>query len=391
MISPVSSLDVIVVGLGAMGSAAASHAARRGRRVLAVEQFKPGHDRGSSHGKTRIIRLGYFEHPSYVPLLRRSYALWRELEAATGERLLQTTGILEIGRPDGALVAGTLEASRLHVLEHDVLSAAALMREYPAFRLPGDYVGVRQPDAGILAAEAAIHAHVRLAREAGAEVRGDEKVRAIEPCGDRVRVVLNDGVVEAASVIVAAGPWLGKLLPELSLPLRVTRQVIAWFAPPDRAPFAPGSFPVFILESPQGLHFGFPADETGVKLGKHHHRQEEVDPDGYDRHVSDEDVSLIRPVFDYLPGADGPLATATTCLYTVTPDGHFIIDRHPAAPNIIIASPCSGHGFKFAPLVGEIVTDLAIEGMTSHDISMFRLDRGEGLLREPDLQPPSSA
>jgi sarcosine oxidase len=370
-----SSYDVIVVGLGAMGSAAVYHLARRERRVLGIEQFSPGHDRGSSHGRTRIIRLGYFEHPSYVPLLRRSYELWRELESAAGRRLLTTTGILEIGRPDGALVASTLEASRLHAITHDLLSAADVMRKYPAFRLSGDFVGVRQPDGGVLAAEPAIHAHLRLAGEGGAEIRIGAKVRAIEPQGDRVRVVLEDGAVEAAFVILAAGPWLAKLLPELSLPLRVTRQVITWFAPSEPAVFAPDRFPVFILENPHGLHFGFPADETGVKLGKHHHRQEEVDPDGYGRHVSDEDIALIRPVFEYLPRADGPVVTATTCLYTMTPDGHFIIDRHPAAPNIMIASPCSGHGFKFAPLVGEILADLAIDGTTSHDISMFRLDR----------------
>jgi sarcosine oxidase len=372
-----SSYDVAVVGLGAMGSAAARHLAARSARVVGIEQFAPGHDRGSSHGLTRIIRLGYFEHPSYVPLLRHAYALWRELEAASGAKLMHITGIVEIGPPDGTVVAGTLAASRMHALPHEVLDARELMRRFPAFRVPDDDVGVFQPDGGFLEPEAAIHAHLALARAAGAELRTGETARAVAPYGTGVRIATDRGVIDASTVIVSAGPWVRKLLPDLPAPLRVTRQVIAWLDPLDAAAFAPGQFPVFLLESRHGIHYGFPAHGTrGVKVAKHYHRDETADADTVDRAISPDDEELIRAaVAEHLPAANGPLRDAKTCLYTMAPDGDFIIDRMPGAPRIIVASPCSGHGFKFAPVVGEVLADLATSGTTPHDISRFSLSR----------------
>jgi sarcosine oxidase len=369
--------DVIVVGLGAMGSAALSALARRGARVLGIERFAPGHDNGSSHGATRIIRLGYFEHPSYVPLLRRTYELWRELEAASGQGLLHVTGIAEIGPPDGALVPGTLLASRTHSLPHEVLKAAALMERFPAFRIPFDFVGVVQPDGGFVAVEPAIDAQLALAKTAGAEVRTGMTVHSIAPRRNGVRIRIGRRSIDVDTVIVSPGPWVKRLLPDLPVPLRVTRQVMAWFQPRDAAPFAGGRFPVFVLESRHGMHYGFPPHDTeGVKIAKHHHRDEAVDPDQYDRTISAADESLIRSALaDHIPVANGKLLAARTCLYTVTPDGDFIIDRMPGAPNIIVASPCSGHGFKFAPVVGEILADLATAGTTRHDISRFRIGR----------------
>jgi sarcosine oxidase len=371
--------DVVVCGLGAMGSAALYQLARRGVRVLGIERFAPGHDRGSSHGATRIIRLAYFEHPSYVPLLQRAYALWRELEAASGRRLLDITGIAEIGPPEGVLVQGTIASAHLHSLPHEVMGAGELMRRYPAFRLPSHYVAVVQPDGGFLAAEPSIAACVKLAQEAGAEIRTGVTVRVIEPRAGGVRVVTNDGTVEAGTAIVAAGPWIKALLPKLPAPLRVTRQVMAWFAPTEPAQnFAAGRFPVFLIESRHGMHYGFPADGEGrVKVAKHHHRGETVDPDTYDRIVSADDEALIRAALaEHLPAANGPLAAAQTCLYTVTDDGDFLIDRLPGFPQVIVASPCSGHGFKFAPVIGEILADLASGQVPTHDISRFRLSRG---------------
>jgi sarcosine oxidase len=371
------SYDTVVIGLGAMGGAALYHLARRGRRVLGLERFTPGHAHGSSHGLTRVIRLGYFEHPSYVPLLRRAYALWRDLEAASGQRLLHVTGIAEIGPPDSELVRGTLAAARLHDLPHEVLGAPDLTRRIPAFRLPADYVGVLQPDGGFLAAEAANAAHLALAQAAGATVRPSTPVLAVEPRAGGVRVFTADGPIEAASAIVAAGPWVKKLLPDLPAPLRVTRQVMAWLAPRDPDAFASERFPVFLLESPHGIHYGFPIlDDAGLKLAKHFHHDETVDPDAYDRAVSPADEAAIRaPLREFLPAADGPLRSAATCLYTMAPDGDFVVDRLPGAPQIVIASPCSGHGFKFAGVIGEIVADLATTGATAHDISRFRLAR----------------
>src|SRR5262245_13071046 len=253
-----ASFDVVVVGLGIMGSAALHRLAVRSARVLGIERFAPGHDRGSSHGATRIIRLGYFEHPSYVSLLREVYPLWRDLERQAGRQLMHITGIAEIGAPDSALVQGTLASARLHALPHEILDAVSLMRCYPAFRLPGDFVGVVQPDGGFLEAEPAVLAQLALARAAGAEIRAHTLVRAIEPRPGGARVVTDTDVVEAAAVIVAAGARVTSLVPDLRAPLRVTRQVVAWFTPNEPALFAPERFPVFLIESPHGTHYGLP-------------------------------------------------------------------------------------------------------------------------------------
>jgi sarcosine oxidase len=372
-----ASFDVVVCGLGAMGSAALYELARRRVRVLGLERFTPGHDRGSSHGATRIIRLAYWEHPSYVPLLRRAYDLWRELEGAAGQKFLHVTGVAEIGPPDGMLVRGTLAAAHLHALRHEVLPARDVMRRFPAFRLPPKFVAVVQPDGGFLAAEPSIHAMLALAQAAGAELRTGKTVRTIESHGGGVRVVTDRTVIEAGSAIVAAGPWTKSLLPDLAAPLRVTRQVMAWFAPSEPALFAPGRFPVFLIESRHGIHYGLPPfGGAGIKVAKHHHRDKSVDPDAHDRTVSAEDEALIRAALaDHLPAANGKLLDAKTCLYTMTPDSDFLIDRLPGAPQVIVASPCSGHGFKFAPVIGEILADLATTGATRHDLARFALVR----------------
>ncbi len=367
--------DVVVIGLGAIGSAALYRLARRGLKVVGIERFAPGHDNGSSHGETRIIRLGYFEHPSYVPLLRRTYELWRELEAASTKKLMHITGIVEIGPPDGTVAPGTLLASRTHALPHEVLEADEVMRRFPAFRIPGDYMGVVQPDGGFLLPETAIAAQIELAKAAGAELRTGTTVSAVKQRRAGVRVRIGWRSIDAATGIVCAGPWTKRLCP--TLPLRVTRQVMAWFEPRDPAPFSGGRFPVFLLESRHGVHYGFPPHGgLGVKIAKHHHRDETVDPDTYDRAIAPIDEAQIRPVLaDHIPAANGRLAAAKSCLYTMTPDGDFIIDRLPEAPNVIVASPCSGHGFKFAPVIAEILADLATEGATRHDISRFRIGR----------------
>jgi sarcosine oxidase len=369
--------DVAICGLGATGSAALYQLARRGVRAVGIERLTPGHDRGSSHGQTRIIRLGYFEHPSYVPLVARAYALWREIERAAARPLLHVTGIAEIGPPDGTLVRGTLASLESHGLRHEVLSAAQLMQRLPAFRVPPDFVGVLQPDGGFLEAEAAVETLLSLAGSTGAAIRSREAVRAIEPRGGHVRIDTDRGTIEAGAAIVALGPWLKTLLPALSAPLRVTRQVMGWFEPIDPSILAPGRLPVFLLESRHGIHYGFPPfGARAVKVAKHHHRDESVDPERYDRTVTREDEMLIRAaIAEHLPAANGALVEAKTCLYTVAGDGDFVIDLLPGAARIVIASPCSGHGFKFAPVLGEILADLATEGSTVHDISRFALAR----------------
>ncbi len=368
--------DAVVCGLGVMGSAALYHLARRGHHVLGLERFAAGHDRGSSHGETRVIRLAYFEHPSYVPLVRRAYELWRDLERESGHRLLHVTGIAEIGPPDSVLVSGTRATARQHDIPHEVLTASELMQHYPAFRLPSDFVGIVQPDGGFLEAEASVQTLLTLAAKHGAEIRFGAPVRAIEATDDKARIVTGDATYEAGAVIVAAGSWASSLLPDAALPLRATRQVMAWFAPTNADDFAPRRFPVFLIESAHGIHYGFPLHGAGVKVAKHHHEDEAVDPESYDRHVSAHDEALIRAaVVDHLPGADRLLTAAKTCLYTVTPDGDFIIDRLPGAGAVILASPCSGHGFKFAPAIGEILADLATGQSPRHNISRFKIAR----------------
>jgi len=369
--------QIAVIGLGAMGSAALCRLARRGARAIGIEQFDLGHNRGSSHGPTRIIRLAHFENSSYVPLLRRAYALWRELETLTGQRLVVTTGIAEIGPPEGELVRGTLAAAFRHDLAHELLGAKALMRRYPSFRLPEGFVAVLQPDGGYIEAAAAMAANIRVATASGAVVRGGEKAIAIEPRPQGVRITTDRARIEVDGAIIAAGPWMRDLMPELRLPLCVTRQVVGWFEPKDAAQFASERFPVFILESEYGHHYGLPAyGRMGVKIAKHHHREEAVDPDACDRTVSALDEAAIRaPLGVYLPGANGRLLAAQTCLYTMTPDGTFIIGATPGYPHVVIASSCCGHGFKFSPVIGEILADLAMRGETEHDVAQFRLQR----------------
>jgi sarcosine oxidase len=368
--------DAVVCGLGIMGSATLYYLARNGRRVLGIDRLTPGHDRGSSHGETRVIRLAYFEHPSYVPLVRRAYELWREIEAEAACRLLHITGIAEIGPPDRALVAGTLAAARQHNIPHELLSADALMRRYRAFRLPPHYVGVTQPDGGFVEAEPAVRSLLALAQRHGAEIRTGETIREIASANDGARIVMDGATIKADTAIVTVGPWFSSLLPAAALPLRVTRQVMGWFAPLQTGDFSVGQFPVFLIESMHGIHYGFPELGGAVKVAKHHHDDRTVDPDRYDRSVTANDEALIRAaITDHLPGADGDLTQAKTCLYTVAPDGDFIIGRLPNENSILVASACSGHGFKFAPAIGEILADLAIGRATRLDISRFRVDR----------------
>jgi sarcosine oxidase len=369
-----SHFDVVVCGLGVTGSAALYELACRGAHVAGLDRFKLGHERGSSHGETRVIRLGYFEHPSYVPLVRRAYAKWREIEIEAQRQLLHVTGIVEIGPPDGVLVRGTLAAMTQHGIPHTRMSAAELMRRFPAFRVPADYVGIAQADGGYLEAEPAVEAMLALATARGAEIHRGETVTAVEPLADGVRIATDHGLYTARAAILALGPYLKALLPDLPAPVRVTRQVLAWFAPRDPAALA--KLPVFFLESRHGFHYGFPPRASSFKVAKHHHADETVDPESCDRTVSPADEALVRAALaEHLPAGDGPLLKAKTCLYTRAPDDDFIIDRLGGAPQIVIASPCSGHGFKFAPATGEILADLALAGATRHDISRFSLAR----------------
>lgn len=379
-----TAFDVAVIGLGASGGAALYHLARRGLRVIGLEQAEPGHDGGSSHGESRIIRMAYFEHPSYVALVRAAYANWRALEQASGRRVITTTGILEAGFPGSTLVRDTLASAVLHDLPHEVLSGQEASRRFPAFDLPRDWEAVFQPDAGILAADLAVRLHMEGARAAGGDVRMQTRVRAIEPMGPSVRLVLDDGtVIEAGAVVVAAGAWIGQLVPDLRHHLTLSRQAVAWFTPGRPALTGPDRMPVFLLDAdaaegtPADVIYGFPDFAgTGVKAASHLLGRTLASADDARQDADADDAARILDVLGRLvPAAAGPVRGLKTCIYTSTPDADFIVDRHPADPRIVLASACSGHGFKFASLLGEVLADLATIGSTTHDISRFALSR----------------
>jgi sarcosine oxidase len=369
--------DHIVIGAGGMGSAAIYELARRGRRVLGLEQFAIPHELGSSAGATRIFRFAYFEHPSYVPLMRLSLARWQALERDFGERLLTVTGGLDIGLPAGRVVSGAKEACRMHGLTHEVLSASEAERRHPAWRLPPEFEAVYQPEAGFLPADRAIVAHVTLARALGADVHENEPVLRWKAAGDRVEVETERGRYEAGSLILAAGAWTSRLADLFATLAVPQRQVVGWFKTTGRQ-FAPASFPVFILDCPERSNFyGIPerADGEGFKVGKFRHREENVDPDVIDRRITAADEAVLTWVGRYLSVPMGPPVGFKTCMFVNSPDGQFIVDTLPGQRNVAVAAGFSGHGFKFCSGIGEILADLAMHGTTRHDTHLFRLSR----------------
>ena len=374
--------DVIVVGVGGMGSAAVHHAAARGARVLGLEQFDIPNDLGSSHGLSRIIRLAYWEHPDYVPLVARAYDLWRALEVAAQESLLVVTGSIDAGDAASANVAGARAACRRFSLTYDELDSRALTARCPGYRLPADAVAIYQPDGGFLRPERCIAAHVELARRRGAEVRDREQVIGWEEIDGGVRVRTRAGAYDGARLILTAGPWTGSLLPRTASLLSPERQVMLWTRAVRPELFQAGLFPVFYVTLDAGPFYGFPIhDGHGFKIGKYHHRREVVDPDTMARECSAEDEAVLRDgIRRYFPDADGPTLAMKTCLFTNTPDEHFVIDTLSGAPRVSIAAGFSGHGFKFCSVVGEILADLALDGGTRHDISLFSLARPRAAL-----------
>ena len=368
--------DAIVLGAGGMGGAALYHLARRGARVLGLEQFTVPHDRGSSHGLSRIIRLAYWEHPDYVLLVRRAYDLWRDLERTTGQSLLTVTGSIDGGRPDSRPIEGALAACRAHRLEHERLDAAALTRRFPGYRLPSDHVAVFQPQGGFLHAERCVVAHVEAARTLGATVRTAERVTGWTADGGSVRVTTAHRVYEAGRLVIAAGAWLPRLLPTVARTITVERQVVMWTHPLRPELFTADRFPVFYIDTPHGAFYGFPDDPSrGFKIGKYHHRRQVVDPDTVDRSCSPEDEATLRDgIVHYFPDANGPTAATSICLFTNTPDEHFVIDRLPDHPEVVVAGGFSGHGFKFCSVVGEMVADLVLDRSSSR-LDLFAIDR----------------
>jgi sarcosine oxidase len=373
----VSHYDAIVLGVGGMGSAALYHLARRGVRVLGIERYNIPHEMGSSHGLTRIIRLAYYEHPSYVPLLRRAYELWRQLENTVQERLLIITGSIDASPEDGEVFMGSKASCQIHHLPHEILDSHDLNARFPGYCLPQDLVALYQPDGGFLLSERCIVAHVVAAQDLGAEVHGQERVMGWEPKGNGVEVHTDRERYSADKLVICGGAWGSKLVPELATLAVPERQVLAWFQPRRAAFFTTAAFPVFNMAAQEGRYYGFPMyGIPGFKVGRYHHLAQSVDPDSMDREVHREDEEVLRTfTARYFPDAAGPTMSLKTCLFTNTPDEHFILDLHPDYPQVSLAAGFSGHGFKFCSVVGEIMADLAQRGQSRHDLQLFKLQR----------------
>jgi sarcosine oxidase len=368
--------DVIVVGLGGMGSAAAYHLARRGKRVLGLERHAPAHDRGSSHGESRIIRQAYFEGAEYVPLLFRAYDLWEDLERETGEDLMTLCGGLFIGPKDGELVSGSIASADEHGLPYEVLDSAELKRRFPVFEPGPETVALFEKRAGFVRPERTVRAHLDRAASLGAELRFGERVVSWEATDSGVRVRTEGGVHEAGRLVVAAGAWAGELLSDLGLPLEVTRQILFWFRPRGGVEaFAPERLPIWIYEPDDGnMFYSFPAVDRAdtVKAAFFRADGTPADPDTIDREVHEDEVEFIRGYLGrHVPALDGEFVAARTCMYTNTPDQHFVVSKHPDHPQVAVAAGFSGHGYKFCSVIGEILADLAIDGGTRHPVDLF--------------------
>ena len=374
--------DTIVIGTGGMGAAAAFHLARRGSRVLGLDRFAVGHDRGSSHGQTRLFRTAYYEHPDYVPLLRRAHDLWRDMEGEGGQPLLVESGLVMAGPATGEVIAGSLASAREHGLAVERLTAAEAQARWPALRVPESWAVVFEPGAGHLLVEDCVRAHALAAMRAGADLRSGVTVHGWRIDHGRAIVETDAGSFAADRLVLCPGAWAPGLVQLPRVPLTVLRKSLFWFAPepPLLARHAPPALPCFAFDTPTGFFYGFPAlDARGVKVAEHSGGRVATDPLTLDRAVDpDERRRIERWLGDHLPGVGRTLTDHAACLYTMSPDHHFLLGLHPEHPQVAIAAGFSGHGFKFASVVGEILADLATTGRTSHPIGFLAPDRFAG-------------
>jgi len=371
-------LDVIVLGVGTMGAAACAELARRGRSVLGLDRFDPPHEHGSHHGATRLFRKAYFEHPDYVPLLHRAAELWEETNREAGESVYTRTGGVFAGPPEGEVVRGTLESARRHGLGVDTLTPGGACERFPWLTVPGGYSAVFDHDAGVILAERAVAHFIRAARRAGADLRTSEPAESWEPDGDGLRVRSAHGEYRARSLVVTCGAWAAPMLPSLGIRLVVTRQVAGWVRPPGWAALAGRQHPVWGVENADGtMHYGAPMmpGERGLKVALHA-RGAEADPQRVDRAVNERDRrEILAGANRCLAGAPHELVDSRVCLYTNSPDSNFVVGRLPGAAAVFVACGFSGHGFKFAPVIGEILADLASTGRTAHPIAFLSPER----------------
>jgi len=369
--------DVIVVGLGAMGSGVAHHLSGSGLKVLGLDSFHPPHVHGSSHGHSRVIRMAYGDDQRYVPYVKRAYAGWEELERTVGKSLLTRTGLILMGKPDSQLITSTRVSAGQHMVQLEQLDQAEIERRWPLLGTDADMCGVWDPSGGILHVEACIDALLTRAVDLGGELRFNEKVRAWKADSDSVEVRSDNETYRAQRLVICAGPWCGTLLAELGLPLWVERQVQIWLKPVTRQElFAPERCPIFSWEhGVENVFYGFPDLGRGVKVA-HHHGGPRIEPDGVNRALESEDIDSVRRLLArFLPDANGAILDHDVCMYTNTPDKNFLIDFHPQHSQVLIVGGCSGHGFKFASMVGELVWELFQEADNDSGLEMFRLNR----------------
>jgi len=372
-----NSYDVVVVGVGGIGSAAAYHLAKAGASVLGLDQYDIPNDLGSSHGITRIIRLAYYEDPSYVPLLKRSYELWHDLEFQSGKELLITTGSIDAGPVGSDLVAGSVLSCQEYNLDHEIWDSSQLHEVFPGYTLPENYQAVYQPAGGFLLPEEAIVAYSSRAMTLGAEIHGREKVVSWKNHTDQVEVITDKATYYGNKLLICSGAWTSNLLPNLSSLLMPERQVVGWFQPIEPKKYTPENFPVFNLLWKGERYYGFPVYSVpGVKIGRYHHLRQAVNPDTMDREPNQADELVLREFLNQVfPSVAGSTLSLETCIFTNTPDEHFLLDHYDGLDRIWVASGFSGHGFKFAAVIGEIMANLAGDQAPGYDISLFRAGR----------------
>jgi sarcosine oxidase len=369
--------DVIVLGIGGVGSAALFHAAQRGAKVLGLDRFPPGHDRGSSHGETRIIRQAYFEHANYVPLLLRAYELWHDLEQRTKQQLFFPVGLLQVGPAGGQVISGVLASARQHGLKVESLTAEEVQSRFPGFHTSDDLVGVFEPTAGYLRVEACVQAHAHAAEQLGAELQTDAAILNWRRRGSHFEVTTENNTYLAERLIVSPGAWAARLLADLRLPFEVRRKHLYWLDCPSPAYNAEAGCPTFLYELPHGVFYGFPViDAQGLKCAEHTGGQVVEDPLADPREFDPRDhARVLQFLQSYLPGVSSRMVRHGVCFYTMTPDEHFVVDHHPADTQLAFAAGLSGHGFKFTSVLGEILADLVLQGSTSHPIDFLSARR----------------
>ncbi len=366
---------VIVVGGGTMGSGAAWALAKRGVRALVLEQFSHVHSFGSHSGRIRIIRQAYAESPEYVPLARHADALWCRLEEEVGRQILFRTGGLDMAAPGFSQARNARASAEQFGLPHEWIHGEEIRRRWPAWMIDDDWEACYSPDSGFLLVEPALQSLMLAATRAGVILREREPVREWRIDGSGVRVRTERETYGADYLIVTAGAWSSQILASLGLPLSVLRKVVFWLAVEDPSIYAVGSFPIYIAQSAPGSIYGFPIHEGGGLRIANHSGGNRTNPDTVDRTVHDGEVEQVLPFARrYLRGVTGQVVESAVCMYTTTPDEHFVVDRHPASPGVVVAAGFSGHGFKFATAIGEMLASLALDS-SSRPLPLFAIDR----------------